>query len=101
MGMALAEPEADPAAAAKAILQFCGQESAKPLLLLGGVYNRKLVTAMDIEVRRRAGSLPSCHAASFVALCMPPGSSSMPLAAAHAAGRGSDACRRPTRLDAG
>ena len=53
--MALAEPEAEPAAAAKAILQFCGQESEKPLLLLGGVYNRKLVTAMDIEVRRRAG----------------------------------------------
>ena len=57
MGMALVEPEAEPATAAKAILSFCGQEPEKPLLLLGGVYNRQLVTAMDIEVCRRADSL--------------------------------------------
>ena len=77
--MALAEPEAEPATAAKAILKFCGQESDKPLLLLGGVYNRQLVTVMDIEVRRRAGSLPSCRAASPFRLSMPHGSSVMPL----------------------
>lgn len=62
MGMALAEPEAEPASAAKAILEFCGQEPEKPLLLLGGVYNRQLVTAMDIEV---------CYSvlAAFLSIC--------------------------------
>lgn len=95
--MALAEPEAEPSTAAKVILNFCGQDPEKPLLLLGGVYNRQLVTAMDIEVRRRAASLHPRRAPSLATLSTPPASRSMPLAAthSHATGRGTDTHRPP------
>ena len=50
MGMAMVEPETEPAAAAKAILDVCGPDPQKPLLLLGGVYRCQLLPALDIEV---------------------------------------------------
>ena len=58
MGMAMVEPETEPAAAAKAILDVCGPDPQKPLLLLGGVYRRQLLSALDIQVRARPPAAP-------------------------------------------
>ena len=49
IGMAMAEPETPPVAAAKAVLGVCGTTAEKPLLLLGGVYHRRLLSVLDVE----------------------------------------------------
>ena len=48
-------------AAPKAILDVCGPDPQKPLLPLGGVYRRQLLSALDIQVRARPLAAPRLH----------------------------------------